>query len=126
VVEPSGAAGLAAVLAGHGVYVGPVVVLLCGGHVDPLLLMRIIQSGMFEEGRYLMLRTRIVDRPGELAALMGVLAAAGANIIAVEHHRLGTRLGVQEVEVALEIETRGPQHIRDVVDTMRRHDYPVS
>jgi threonine dehydratase len=125
VVEPSGAAGLAAVLAGHGLYVEPVVVLLCGGNVDPLLLMRIIQSGMFEEGRYLMLRTRVVDRPGQLAALMGILADAGANIIAVEHHRLATRLGIQEVEVALEIETRGPQHIREVIDTMRRHDYPV-
>lgn len=126
VVEPSGAAGLAAVMGGHGLYVEPVVVLLCGGNVDPLLLMRIIQSGMFEEGRYLMLRTRVIDRPGGLAALMGILAGAGANIVAVEHHRLGTRLGVQEVEVALEIETRGPQHIREVVDTLRRHDYPVS
>ncbi len=126
VVEPSGAAGLAAVLAGHGLYTEPVVVLLCGGNVDPLLLMRIIQSGMFEEGRYLMLRTRVLDRPGELAALMSVLAEAGANIIAVDHHRLATRLGVQEVEVALEIETRGPQHIREVVDCMRRNNYPVT
>ena len=126
VVEPSGAAGLAAVLTGVGTYVEPAVVLLCGGNVDPLLLMRIIQSGMFEEGRYLMLRTRVIDRPGGLAALMGILAEAGANIVAVEHHRLGTRLGVQEVEVALEIETRGPQHIRDVVQTLRDHDYPVS
>ena len=126
VVEPSGAAGLAAVMGGHGLYVEPAVVLLCGGNVDPLLLMRIIQSGMFEEGRYLMLRTRVIDRPGGLAALMGILAEAGANIVAVEHHRLGTRLGVQEVEVALEIETRGPQHIRDVVKTLRQHDYPVS
>ena len=126
VVEPSGAAGLAAVMSGAGLYVEPAVVLLCGGNVDPLLLMRIIQSGMFEEGRYLMLRTRVIDRPGGLAALMGILAEAGANIVAVEHHRLGTRLGVQEVEVALEIETRGPQHIQDVVRTLREHDYPVS
>ena len=126
VVEPSGAAGLAAVLAGAGMYTEPVVALLCGGNVDPLLLNRIIQSGMFEEGRYVMLRTRVIDRPGGLAALMGVLAGAGANIIAVEHHRLGTRLGVQEVEVALELETRGPQHIKDVIETLRRADYPVT
>ena len=126
VVEPSGAAGLAAVMSGAGLYAEPAVVLLCGGNVDPLLLMRIIQSGMFEEGRYLMLRTRVIDRPGGLAALMGILAEAGANIVAVEHHRLGTRLGVQEVEVALEIETRGPAHIREVVRTLRSHDYPVS
>ena len=126
VVEPSGAAGLAAVLAGAGLYTEPVVALLCGGNVDPLLLNRIIQSGMFEEGRYVMLRTRVLDRPGGLAALMGVLAGAGANIIAVEHHRLGTRLGVQEVEVAVELETRGPQHIKDVIETLRRSEYPVN
>ena len=126
VVEPSGAAGLAAVLGGVGVFVEPVVVLLCGGNVDPLLLMRIIQSGMFEEGRYLMLRTRVVDRPGGLATLLGILADAGANIVAVEHHRLGTRLGVQEVEVAMEIETRGPQHIREVIACLRANGYPVS
>jgi threonine dehydratase len=126
VVEPSGAAGLAALLTATGEYTEPVVVLLCGGNVDPLLLNRIIQSGMFEEGRYVMLRTRMSDRPGSLAALLGILADAGANILVVEHHRLGTRLGIQEVEVALEIETRGPQHIRDVIDTLRSSGYPVS
>jgi threonine dehydratase len=126
VVEPSGAAGLAAVLAGVGTYTEPVAVLLCGGNVDPLLLNRIIQSGMFEEGRYVMLRTRVIDRPGGLAALLGIVAGAGANIVAVEHHRLGTRLGVQEVEVALELETRGSQHIEDVKATLRSHDYPVT
>lgn len=126
VVEPSGAAGLAAVLDGATHLVEPVVVVLCGGNVDPLLLLRIIQSGMFEEGRYLVLRTRLEDRPGALSRLLALLADVGANIVAVEHHRLGTRLGVLEVEVQLELETRGPEHIRQVVDTLRRHDYPVS
>ena len=126
VVEPSGAAGLAAVLSGVGGYLAPVVVVLGGGNVDPLLLNRIIQSGLFEEGRYVMLHTRVVDRPGGLASLLGILADAGANIVAVEHHRLGTRLGVQEVEVALELETRGPQHIREVIAVLRHNDYPVS
>ncbi len=126
VVEPSGAAGLAAVLEGEPKLVEPVVVVLGGGNVDPLLLVRIIQSGMFEEGRYLMLRTRLLDQPGALSRLLALLGDAGANVVAVEHHRLGTRLGVQEVEVALEVETRGPEHIDSVVDTLRRNDYPVS
>jgi threonine dehydratase len=126
VVEPSGAAGLAAVLNGAGHCVGPTVVVLGGGNVDPLLLNRIIQSGMFEEGRYVMLHTRVVDRPGGLATLLGILATAGANIVAVEHHRLGTRLGVQEVEDALELETRGPDHILDVLAELRSNDYPVA
>ncbi len=126
VVEPSGAAGLAAVLEGATHVVEPVVVLLCGGNVDPLLLIRIIQSGMFEEGRYLALRTRLEDRPGALSALLALLAELGANVVAVEHHRMGTRLGVLEVEVQLELETRGPDHIRQVVETLRRNAYPVS
>ena len=126
VVEPSGAAGLAAVLEGSPTLLEPVVVLLCGGNVDPLLLGRIISSGMFEEGRYLVLRTRLDDRPGALSGLLGLLAEVGANIVAVEHHRLATRLGILEVEVQLELETRGPDHIREVVQTLRRHDYPVS
>ncbi|MDQ3708427.1 MAG: threonine ammonia-lyase [Actinomycetota bacterium] len=126
VVEPSGAAGLAAVLEASPTLIEPVVILLCGGNVDPLLLGRIISSGMFEEGRYLVLRTRLDDRPGALSGLLGLLAEAGANIVAVEHHRLATRLGILEVEVQLELETRGPDHIREVVQTLRRHDYPVS
>ncbi|HVM18405.1 MAG TPA: threonine ammonia-lyase [Egibacteraceae bacterium] len=126
VVEPSGAAGLAALLNAKAVCPEPVVVLLCGGNVDPLLLTRIIQSGLFEEGRYLMLRTRVTDRPGSLAALLTLLADAGANILAVEHHRLGTRLGILEVEVALELETRGQQHIEELIALLRAERYPVA
>ena len=125
VVEPSGAAGLAAVLEQAAHLAPPVVIILTGGNVDPLLLNRIIQSGMFEEGRYLVVRTRLEDRPGALSGLLALLAEVGANILAVEHHRLGTRLGILEVEVQLELETRGPAHIREVIATLQRHDYPV-
>jgi threonine dehydratase len=126
VVEPSGAAGLAAVLDRAAVLVEPVVVVLGGGNVDPLLLARIIQSGMFEEGRYFLFRTRLHDQPGALSKLLGVLAEVGANVIGVEHHRLGTRLGVLEVEVQLEVETRGPGHIRRLVEVLVASGYPVS
>ncbi len=126
VVEPSGAAGLAAVLERPAAWPGPVVVLLCGGNVDPLLLGRIISSGMYEEGRYLALRTRIEDRPGALSRVLAVLGGAGANVVAVSHHRLGTRLGVLEVEVELELETRGRGHIAAVVAELTANGYPVS
>lgn len=125
VVEPAGAAGLAAVLAGSAVGPAPVVALLCGGNVDPLLLQRILQSGMFEEGRYFALRTRLRDEPGALSRLLAHLAEAGANVLAVGHHRLRTRLGVLEVEVELEVETRGPEHIRELVDALVAGGYPV-
>ncbi len=125
VVEPAGAAGLAAVLTGSAVGPGPVVALLCGGNVDPLLLQRILQSGMFEEGRYFALRTRLRDEPGALSRLLAHLAEGGANVLAVGHHRLRTRLGVLEVEVELEVETRGPEHIRELIDTLKASGYPV-
>jgi threonine dehydratase len=126
VVEPAGAAGVAAVLDGAAILVEPVVVVLGGGNVDPLLLARIIQSGLFEEGRYFVFRTRLRDQPGALSRLLGVIADVGANVIGVEHHRLGTRLGVLEVEVHLEVETRGAEHIRTLVSTLVASGYPVS
>jgi threonine dehydratase len=126
VVEPAGAASLAAVLERGASWEGPVVAVLAGGNVDPLLLVRIIQSGMYEEGRYLVIRTMLIDRPGALSHLLALIAEQGANIIGVEHHRLGTRLGVLEVEVHLEIETRGTAHIGDVLAALRAHGYPIN
>jgi threonine dehydratase len=125
VVEPSGAAGLAAVLEGQVDLPGPVVVLLCGGNVDPLLLLRIIQSGMFEEGRYFVFRTPIRDEPGALSNLLGLLAEAGANVLGVAHHRMATKLGILEVEVELEIETRGPDHIEAVRAALAERGYAL-
>lgn len=125
VVEPSGAAGLAAVLDRSVDLPEPCVTLLCGGNVDPLLLVRILQSGMGEEGRYFSLRTRLGDRPGALSRLLGLVAERGANVVAVDHHRLGTRLDLLEVEVALEVETRGPEHIREIVGALVDAGYPI-
>jgi threonine dehydratase len=126
VVEPSGAAGLAALMEHVVPPPGPVAVVLCGGNVDPLLLLRIIQSGMFEEGRYFVFRTRLHDQPGALSALLQLLAELDANILGVAHHRMATKLGVLEVEVELEVETRGPHHIRELIPALRERGYPVS
>jgi threonine dehydratase len=126
VVEPSGAAGLAAVLDGRATLDGRVVVVLCGGNVDPLLLLRIIQSGMFEEGRYYAFRTRLRDEPGALSRLLGLLGELRANVLAVSHHRLATKLGILEVEVELEVETRGPDHIKEVGVALESRGYPLS
>jgi threonine dehydratase len=129
VVEPSGAAGLAAVLSGEGSLgaaselAAPVVVVLCGGNVDPLLLLRIIQSGMYEEGRYFVFRTPLRDVPGALSALLGHLAELGANVLGVAHHRMATKLGILEVEVELEVETRGVDHIAEVQAALADRGY---
>ena len=96
-----------------------------GGNVDPLLLLRILQSGLSEEGRYFAFRTRLHDRPGSLSQMLRLVADQGANVVAVEHHRLGTRLDLLQVEVQLEVETRGPGHIRELVDALVAAGYPI-
>ncbi|MHB1486466.1 MAG: threonine ammonia-lyase [Acidimicrobiales bacterium] len=119
VVEPAGAVGLAAVLAGKVPGRGPVVVILSGGNVDPLLLVRLIERGLAAAGRYLMLRIVLADRPGALARLTRDLADRRLNVLAVEHHRVGVGLGMDQVEVILTLETLDPDHRVEVVTGLR-------
>lgn len=110
IVEPAGAAALAAVMEDPGAFEPPVVVVLSGGNVDPLLLAKVIRLGLVAGGRFLVMRVRISDKPGELARLLEVLAACGANVLDVDHHRTRPSLHVGDVEVDLQVETRGPAH----------------
>ncbi|MGC5628646.1 threonine ammonia-lyase [Georgenia sp. Z1344] len=111
VVEPSGAAGLAAVSASPGDFAdGPTVVVLSGGNVDPLLLLRVVRHGLASAGRFLSLRVRVSDAPGSLAGVLARLGELGANVASVEHSRTAGGLAVDEVEIAVEIETKGPEH----------------
>jgi threonine dehydratase len=123
-VEPAGAVAVAALLTGgdEGAEVGkieafdpPVVAVLSGGNVDPLLLMRLIRHGMAAAGRYLRLRVRLADSPGSLAGLLARLAATGANVLEVEHVRTGPQIPVNHVEIAVWLETRGRDHCDRVV-----------
>lgn len=115
VVEPAGAASLAAVLAGKVSGDGPVVCVLSGGNVDPRLLTKLIDHGLSASGRYLVLRVLLEDRPGALAGLAAAVAALGLNVLSVEHHREGMVLPIDEVEVVLTLETRDPGHRDEVV-----------
>jgi len=115
VVEPAGAAGLAAILSGLVPGKGPVLAVLSGGNVDPLLLIKLIEHGLTAAGRYLVLRVIVGDHPGELAALTEAVARMGLNVIDVEHHRVGLKLGVDRVEVMLTLETRDLQHRDEAV-----------
>jgi threonine dehydratase len=110
VVEPAGAVGLAAVLAGAVPGDGPVVVVLSGGNVDPLLLVKLIDHGLSASGRFLRISAKVPDHPGALAELTKVIADQGVNILAVEHHREGVALGVDEVEVDITLETHDRAH----------------
>lgn len=126
VVEPAGAASVAALLSRKTRIDFPVVALLSGGNVDPLLLLNVVRFGMSAAGRYFFFRTRLPDRPGELYRLLGIIAEAGANVVGVEHHREGVRLKeLGEVEVGIQVETRGPDHVNDLRDQLERAGYMV-
>lgn len=125
VVEPAGAVGLAAILAGKIPGTGPAAVILSGGNIDPLLMMRLIDFGLSSAGRYLVMRILLDDRPGQLAALSTVLGDLRLNIIEVEHHRSGLNIGVDEVDITVTVETRGPEHADSVMAGLRRAGYTV-
>jgi threonine dehydratase len=124
-VEPAGAAAMAAVMDDPGAFEPPLVVVLSGGNVDPVLLVRVLRHGLASAGRYLAFAVAIADRPGALAALLRDLADAGANVLDVVHQRTGMTLRVDEVGVELQLETRGPDHSRDVLDALRSKGYSL-
>ncbi|WP_405621664.1 threonine ammonia-lyase [Streptomyces sp. NBC_01508] len=125
VVEPAGASPVAALLSTPRAFRGPVVAVLSGGNVDPLLMQRILRHGMAAAGRYLGLRLRITDRPGALATLLGVLSVADANVLDVSHVRTDPRLGLTEADVELRLETKGPEHCADVEAALREAGYTI-
>jgi threonine dehydratase len=125
VVEPAGAASVAAVLDAPERFGTTTVGVLSGGNIDPLLLGKVIQHGMAAAGRYLNLRLRIPDRPGGLARLLSDISEAGANVVEVTHARIDADLSLDEVEVHLQLETRGPAHAETVTTRLRAHGYQI-
>jgi len=125
VVEGAGAVGVAALLAGRLGGSGPVAIVLSGGNIDPTLLITVMRHGLTQAGRYLVLRTRVRDRPGELAKLLGLLGGGRVNVMSVEHHREGVDIPINETEVELTLLTRDPGHCDEVVATMEGWGYGV-
>ncbi len=129
VVEPAGAASVAALLEHPGEVTaagGPVVAVLGGGNIDPLVLMQVIRHGLAASSRYLAVRVRIPDRPGELVRLLDELARLRVNVLDVMHDRTSADLHVDEVDIALRAETRGAEHRDAVVEAMLSGGYPVT
>ena len=121
--EPAGAAAVGALLEHSGGFEPPVVAVLSGGNIDPLLLAKVLRHGLSAAGRYLMFRCRLPDRPGALATLLGEVAGLGANVLDVVHERVAPRLRVDEVEVLLQVETRGPAHCGEVISRLQEAGY---
>ncbi|MBE7323940.1 threonine ammonia-lyase [Nocardioides sp. Y6] len=125
VVEPAGAAAVAALLDDPGRCETPAVAVLSGGNIDPLLLGRVIRHGLAAAGRYLYLRVCIPDRPGGLAALLAEVSEMDANVLEVAHERTSPSLAIDEVEVGLQLETRSAQDAALVRQRLEERGYRI-
>jgi threonine dehydratase len=125
VVEGAGAVGVAAMMQGRvkPAQVGATVIVLSGGNVDATLLVEAIRLGETAAGRRMILATKIPDRPGGRATLLGLVAKLGANVIDVEHLRDGMDLHVRETAVQLVLQTRGPDHDAQILEAVRGAGY---
>lgn len=123
VVEPAGAAGVAALLTGAVEPVGPTVVLLSGGNIDPMVMERVISRGLAADQRYLKVHIPLPDRPGQLATIASIISTANANVVEVLHTRHGTGLEISEVGIEIHMETRGPEHAQLVLSALRDAGY---
>ena len=126
VAEGAGAVGLAALLQARDRFAGMRVgIVVSGGNIDLLLLSSILQRGLVRSGRLLRIRVTLTDRPGALAGVAECLGALGANIVQVEHQRTFTELPLRAVEAGFVLQTRGPAHAREILESLARAGYPT-
>jgi threonine dehydratase len=125
VVEGAGAVGVAALLAGRVGDSGPAIAVLSGGNIDATMLISVMRHGLTVAGRYLVVRTQLADRPGELIKLLSLVAEERGNVIAVEHHREGMDIPVSETEVELTLVTRDEEHCLQLIAAMAERGYVV-
>jgi threonine dehydratase len=125
VVEGAGAVGVAALLADKAGGTGTAVPILSGGNIDATMLISVMRHGLTAAGRYLVVRTQLADRPGELIKLLSLVAEERGNVISVEHHREGMDIPVSETEVELTLVTRDEEHCQQVLSTMAERGYTV-
>jgi threonine dehydratase len=125
VVEGAGAAAVAALVAERVPGTGPAVAILSGGNIDATLLIQVMRHGLTLAGRYLVVRTRLADRPGELIKLLSLFAEEHANVVSVEHHREGMDIPVTETEVEATLLTRNQEHCAEILEAMRSRGYVV-
>ncbi|WP_309080432.1 threonine ammonia-lyase [Zhihengliuella sp.] len=127
VVEPAGAVGVAALLEGKlaeaGIESERTAVILSGGNIDPLLMLKVIQRGLSVAGRYLTVRMMLEDRAGELATISRVIAESDANVTRVDHTRIGGSLSMGDVAITIDMETKGHVHSETVLNNLRAEGF---
>jgi threonine dehydratase len=125
VVEGAGAVAVAAFLGDLVGGSGSALALLSGGNIDASLMVQVMRRGLALAGRYLVVRTRFPDRPGELAQLLGLLAEERVNVVEVEHQREAPGIPVGYTGVELTLLTRDPEHEEQLLGQMGEWGYPV-
>ena len=110
VVEPAGAVGVAALMEGKIENPGTVAVVLSGGNIDPMLMLKVIQRGLSAAGRYMTVRMMLDDRPGSLATIARIIAENDANVTGLDHTRVGGSISMGDVSITVNLETKGHEH----------------
>lgn len=127
IVEPAGAVGVAALMEGKlaelGINPQSVVAVLSGGNIDPMLMLRVIQHGLAAADRFLTVKLMLKDRPGELAIISKIIADTDANVIGVDHSRIGGELSMGNVSIVINMETKGSEHSALVLNSLRAEGY---
>ncbi|MCC9205357.1 threonine ammonia-lyase [Arthrobacter sp. zg-Y769] len=119
VVEPAGAVGVAALMDGKIENPGNTAVILSGGNIDPMLMLKVIQRGLAAAGRYLVVRMLLDDRPGSLATISRIIAESDANVTGVDHTRVGGSISMGDVAITINMETKGHEHCELVLKNLR-------
>lgn len=127
VVEPAGAVGVAALMENlleeHGIESKTCAVILSGGNIDPLLMLKVIQRGLAAAGRYQTFRMMLPDRPGALASISRIIAESDANVTRLDHTRIGGSLSMGDVAITVDMETRGHEHSETVLNNLRAEGF---
>jgi threonine dehydratase len=127
VVEPAGAVGVAALMDGKlaelGIRPHKTAVILSGGNIDPMLLLKVIQRGLSAAGRFLTVRMMLDDRPGSLATISRIIAENDANVTGVDHTRVGGSIAMGDVAITIDMETKGHEHSEQLLGALRAEGF---
>ena len=126
VAEGAGAAGLAAMIAHPARFAGRRVgLVICGGNIDSRMLATVLMRGMVRDGRMVTLRIQISDTPGVLGRLAKLVGDSGGNIIEIHHQRMFNDLPPKRADIDAVIETRNPEHYREIVGVLEADGFPT-
>ncbi|WP_125610648.1 threonine ammonia-lyase [Specibacter cremeus] len=123
VVEPAGAVGVAALMEGKVENPGTTAVILSGGNIDPMLMLKVIQRGLAAAGRFMTIRMMLDDRPGSLATISRIIAENDANVTGVDHTRVGGSISMGDVSITVNLETKGHEHCELVLTALRAEGF---